>query len=117
MFAALGILTFTQRIAAWAVIGIALGGGLAVFVHARDLGIKHAAAAERDKFWTEKMLQAERDRQTLQRRVDGAADRERAASEATFVAAERAAQLERDLAALKADPIVWPRSIARALRQ
>lgn len=121
MLATLGIISFGQRLLAYFVIGIALGGGLAVWAKARDLRIAHAAVIQRDAVWEKKFAEAsalaERERDALQKKVDDAAAREREASDALSTAADRAVQLERALDDLKTDPVVFPRSVARTLRQ
>lgn len=122
MFAALGIVTGLQRFVAMLALSIALGGGLAIALKARDIRIAQAAVIQRDAIWAEKLRvaseQANRERDDIQAKVDQIAASERAKAAGEVMAAtERAAQLERDLAALKADPIVWPHAIARTLRR
>ena len=122
MWAALGLVSGVQRFVAMLALSIALGGGLAVWVKARDIRIAHAAAAQRDAIWSEKLRIASeianRERDTLQAKVDQIAVSERAKAAGDVLAAmERTAQIEQALAALKADPVVWPRAIARTLRK
>jgi hypothetical protein len=122
MFAALGIVSGVQRFFAMLALSIALGGCLAAWVKARDIRIAHAAAAQRDAIWSEKLRIASeianRERDTLQAKVDQIAVSERAKAAGDVLAAmERTAQIEQALAALKADPVVWPRAIARTLRK
>lgn len=122
MLSALGLVSGVQRFVAMLALSIALGGGLAVWVKARDIRIAHAAAAQRDAIWSEKLRIASeianRERDTLQAKVDQTAVSERAKAAGEVLAAtERTAQIEQALAALKADPVVWPRAIARTLRK
>ena len=122
MFAALGLFSGLQRFAVTAGLVIALGGGLAVWVKARELRAVHAAITQRDALWSQKLLeqrqQAQTDRDALQAKVDQKAAVERAVAVADVLAAvSRAQALETDLATSKIDPIVFPRKIARDLRQ
>ena len=122
MFAALGIVSGVQRFFAILALSIALGGCFAVWIKARDIRVAHEAVIQRDAIWAEKLRVASeianRERDTLQAKVDQIAVSERAKAAGDVLAAmERTAQIEQALAALKADPVVWPRAIARTLRK
>lgn len=122
MFAALGIVSGLQRFAVTAGLIIALAGGIWVWAEARELAAVHRAVIQRDAMWAQKFaeasLAAEKDRDAQQTRIDQAAAVARAVAAGDVLAAtSRVATLEASIVAMKDDPVVFPRALARSLRR
>ena len=118
----MGLVTLPQKLALSAAVLVAAVLGFSAWLKAHDYRVTHEAIVHRDAIWSKKLLEqrqhAEAEREALQAKVNETAAVERAKAVLDALAAmSRTQALETELAALKDDPIVFPRSIARELRK
>lgn len=83
--------------------------------------ITHQAVSARDAIWrargAEAVLKAQREQRAADERARRAAERERATHAQLEEAVARASELERALAALKDDPVIFPRDLVKELNR
>ena len=118
----LSLVTLPQKLALSAAVLIAAVLGFSAWLKVRDIRVAHDAIVHRDAIWSQKLTEqrqhAEAEREALQAKVNETAAVERAKAVVDVLAAtSRTQALETELAALKDDPVVFPRSIARELRR